>query len=88
MDLENMKEQIYYKILPTKKPNMPTIQANIAGKKLLLYSKYDPNRDSKAFADKVYEESVDNYLIYGLGLAYHVDALLELLGNKKYHIYI
>lgn len=85
-----MKESTHYKLLPTKKPNMPTIQSSIGDKKLLLYSKYDPSRDSKAFAEKVYDEEVSNYLIYGLGLAYHIEALEELIknNNKNYHIYV
>lgn len=79
-----------FSLIPTKQSNMPTIQATIDNKSFFLYSKYNPNRDSKAFAEEIYDENVEVYLIYGIGLGYHINALEELIktNGKKYHIYI
>lgn len=62
-----------FTLIQTKQPSKPTIQPVIDGNKYLLYSKYNPTRDSKAFAEKHYSEHVENYLIYGLGLGYHIN---------------
>lgn len=77
-------------LIPTKQLNMPTIQANTGEKTILLYSKYNPNRDADAFAEEVYDEDTENYLIYGLGLGYHINSLEDRINAKgnKYHIYI
>lgn len=77
-------------LILTKQPEMPTVQANIDGKSYLLYSKYNPSRDSNVFAEEAYDESVKKYLVYGLGLGYHINELEDLVsGNcKNYHIYV
>lgn len=77
-------------LITTKQPNIPTIQVTINNKSFFLYSKYDPNRDSKAFAEEVYDEDVETYLIYGLGLGYHIKELEDLINvnSKSYHIYV
>ncbi len=77
-------------LISTKQRNMPTIQATIDNKSYIFYSKYDPSRDSKAFAEEVYDKNIENYLIYGLGLGYHIGALEKLIKSKdnNYHIYI
>ncbi len=76
------------KLIPTKEENMPTIEATIGGKKIYLYSKYDPNRDTLAFAESIYNEETKDYLIYGIGLGYHIDALVDLIHRDDYHIYV
>ncbi|NLY45154.1 MAG: motility associated factor glycosyltransferase family protein [Tissierella sp.] len=79
-----------YKIIETKIPNTPTIQAILGEKSFYLYSKYDPMRDSNIFAEEEYDENVDNYLVYGLGLGYHIRQLENRLKEKNhnYHIYV
>lgn len=79
-----------YILIPTKQPNKPTIQATLDNKNYLLYSKYNPTRDSQAFAEESYDENVENYLVYGLGLGYHINELEDLIitNSKDYHIYI
>ncbi|MFA7689035.1 MAG: 6-hydroxymethylpterin diphosphokinase MptE-like protein [Bacilli bacterium] len=79
---------INIKLISTKENHMPTIEANVEGKSLYLYSKYNPKRDSQAFAEAAYEKGVNNYLIYGLGLGYHINSLVKLIGNEDYHIYV
>lgn len=77
-------------LLPTKQLNKPTIQVIIDNKTYMLYSKYNPIRDSQAFGEEYYDENIENYLVYGLGLGYHINELENLIikSNKDYHIYI
>ena len=42
---------------------MPTVQSIMGDKSYFLYSKYDPIRDSKIFAEEEYDENVDCYLV-------------------------
>lgn len=79
-----------YTLILTKQSNMPTIQADVDNKSFLLYSKYNPIRDSKAFAEEVYDENAEIYFIYGLGLGYHINELEDKINanSKSYHIYV
>lgn len=77
-------------LIPTKQLNMPSIEATIDGRRFSIYSKYNPLRDSKIFANENYDQDADDYLIYGLGLGYHINELEDLIkANKRdYHIYV
>lgn len=88
--MPSTKKDKTYTIIETKIPNVPTVQAILGEKSFLLYSKYDPMRDSKIFAEEEYDESVDSYLVYGLGLGYHISQLEDLIKENKpnYHIYV
>lgn len=85
-----MEKRQSLQLISTKEQNRPTVQSTIGEKRILLYSKYNPTRDSKIFADEAYDGNAENYLIYGLGLGYHIYELENLLhiNCKKYHIYI
>lgn len=85
-----MSNKLTLTLIPTKQPNMPTIQATIEDKSYFIYSKYYPIRDSKIFAEECFDKNVGNYMVYGLGLGYHINELEDLIkaNNKKYHIYI
>jgi hypothetical protein len=87
---KNMLNNQKLELISTKQPNMHTVKATIDNKSYLFYSKYDPNRDSKAFAEEIYDRNIENYLIYGLGLGYHINLLEDLINanGKSYHIYV
>ncbi|MBU5436661.1 DUF115 domain-containing protein [Tissierella sp. MSJ-40] len=85
-----MPEKMNLTLITTRHIDMPTIQVEVDNKKYFLYSKYNPIIDSKAFAEETYDRNIENYLIYGLGLGYHINELENLIkvNNKNYHIYI
>lgn len=85
-----MKTTENYMLLQTKQLNKPTVQVIKSNKKILLYSKYNPIRDSRAFAEETYDINTENYFIYGLGLGYHINELEDILikQDKNYHIYV
>ncbi|MFA5577633.1 MAG: 6-hydroxymethylpterin diphosphokinase MptE-like protein [Tissierellaceae bacterium] len=76
------------KVIPSKIENMPTIEVSLAEKRVYLYSKYNPSRDSRIFAEDLYREGSGLYLVYGLGLGYHIDALVDLIDRDDYHIHV
>lgn len=58
-----------------------------AQKKLYLCSRIDPKKEAKEWAEHVYDASVKCFIIYGIGLAYHIEALRERLdGNQKIYV--
>lgn len=87
---ETSLSDMNYKLLPTKQQGMSTIQVTIGNNNYLLYSKYNPIKDSRAFAERCYDYSTENYLVYGLGLGYHINELENLIITKgrNYHIYV
>lgn len=44
-----------------------------------LCSQFDPINEAKIWAKKNYDRERKSFLIYGLGLGYHIEALLELI---------
>lgn len=47
-----------------------------------IYSKYDPRNDAYKFINKEYEKNATGYFLVGLGLGYHLEALLMLDKSK------
>lgn len=85
-----MDNNTKYVLISTKETNRPTVQVIINYNKYLLYSKYNPTRDSKIFAEEFFDKNIENYLVYGLGLGYHINELEDLVikVGKKYNIYV
>ena len=54
---------------------------------ILLCSKFNPVQEGKNWAKAVYNDHKDIFVVYGLGLGYHIVGLLELL-NPKQSIYV
>lgn len=48
-----------------------------------IYSKYNPVKDASKFIEKEYDYNSKGYILVGLGLGYHLEALLELEFKKK-----
>ncbi len=47
------------------------------GRKVLLHSRYDPEREAQQWCDQLECKERDVILLYGLGLGYHVKPLLS-----------
>lgn len=73
-----------YEVMETK-IGMPTIQVinvdsdHLRSEKFLIHSKYDPYKAECSFAEKNADLDCKNLIIYGLGLGYHIELLLERL---------
>lgn len=82
------------KIIPNKntyeiikiKTNQSTIKVNQEDKSYFLHSKYNPNREAKNIAEENYDKSIKNYIVFGLGFGYHVEELITMAPNAKFHI--
>lgn len=53
---------------------------------LYLCSKNDPEIEAKRWCDVFYDEYIEHFFVYGMGLGYHIKALLDKLkpGQKLY----
>lgn len=47
-----------------------------------IYSKYKPRCDAEAFIQKEFDKNAAGYFLVGLGLGYHLEAILKLAGEK------
>lgn len=82
------------KIIPNKntyeitknKTNQSTVKINQKDKSYFLHSKYNPNREAKNIAEKNYDESIENYIVFGLGFGYHVEELITMDPNANFYI--
>jgi hypothetical protein len=59
---------------------LPTVRVSTpAGRPLFLHSRYDPMAEARKFVDAIDCEKAWCFVIGGLGMGYHVQALLERL---------
>jgi hypothetical protein len=75
-----------YEIIRTKS-SYPTLRINDKGKQYYLHSKYDPIKEAEKFAEEKYEKGIHNYIVYGFGLSYHLQKLLEKDREIKLYVY-
>lgn len=52
-----------------------------------IYSKYHPVEAAHKFIQAEYDDSVDSYLLIGLGLGYHLKSLMNFAKGKKIIVY-
>lgn len=67
-----------YKIVKAKN-NDYTLMKN----GLYLYSKYRPIQDAENFIEKEFNDEADSYILIGLGLGYHLLALVKRVNSLK-----
>lgn len=65
--------------------NLPTIEVSKNGKKILLHSSYDPQKEAKEFigAQNIPLECAI-IIVLGIGLFYHIDEILKKISNNTY----
>ncbi len=56
----------------------PTLRCIIGGQGRYLHSNNDPVAEGMLLAQEYYHEKQEHYIVYGLGLAYHIEALSRL----------
>lgn len=54
---------------------------------LSIYSKYRPFEDARQWINSEFDYSFSNYLLIGLGLGYHLEALSDLEKEKPIYVY-
>lgn len=74
-----------YEIIKTR-TNQFTLKINQNNKSYFLHSRYNPIREAKNIAEENYNESVKNYIIFGLGFGYHVEQLMLMARNANFLI--
>src|SRR5699024_10645670 len=74
-----------YEIIKTK-TNQSTLKIKDKDKSYFLHSKYNPSREAENIARENYEESIENYIIFGLGFGYHVERLMAMAPSANFYI--
>lgn len=69
--------------IETAKNGTPTLKVN----DIYLYSKYYPEKDVLKWAESELDFTASGYVLVGLGLGYHLKALLEKAVNKPIAVY-
>ncbi len=69
--------------ISTAKNGEATLQLN----NIAIYSKYRPREDAKRWVSSEIHQDVPHYLLIGLGLGYHLQALDNLIVEKKITVY-
>ncbi|MET4560704.1 hypothetical protein ABIA69_001848 [Lysinibacillus parviboronicapiens] len=75
-------------LLPSK-IGVPTLQVEVANKKVLLHSKYNPVQEAERFIESQCEkiEEAEHIILYGGGLGYFVQAFIEKYPEKLVSVY-
>jgi len=68
--------------LSIKVQNTPSGDNTVRFKNILIHSMYDPVKEGETFAEKVTTGS--QVCLYGFGLGYHIDPLLEKIGPSGF----
>lgn len=66
----------------TCRNGLPTARIDLGSKQLLLHSSYNPEQEALRQVEPLSLEEGDVVLIYGLGLGYHVKAILNKIGSR------
>ncbi|RXJ02278.1 DUF115 domain-containing protein [Anaerobacillus alkaliphilus] len=74
-----------YEILPTK-TGLPTVKLKQNDKTIFIHSQYNPMNEASVFAEANYKSDIRTYIVYGLGLLYHIEALLNIDSSIKVYI--
>jgi hypothetical protein len=75
-------------IIQTNGDYNPTLVISRNGKQEFIHSKYDPNNEAERWMGQY--ESLEDYnhvLIYGIGLGYHIDALIKKFPTIRFSIF-
>jgi len=81
--VENINEKnLLYSVLPTKK-DTPTIEIIHNGKKIIIHSRIDPIKEAKRFIQSNTTGNEDIIVVFGLGLGYHIEELINRKSESK-----
>jgi len=64
-------------VLSSKKGALTAIVQSV-----LLHSRYDPEKEAQSFAQTAGVHAGDFVIVYGFGLGYHIEALLDVIGPQ------
>ena len=66
---------------------LPTVKCNYSGKEFYLHSNNNPQYEAIIIANSWYNEDKHKYIIYGLGLGYHISQLSEIDSYIEIDVY-
>jgi len=72
---------------PTRLDNYPTLCVHRGNRSYYLHSRYDPLREAQTIVDNIDAEDYEHVIFYGIGLGYHIQALLNKYPHLSFSIY-
>lgn len=77
-DLRTLRFDSLHYIIEDTNQGCPTLKCVTENQSCYLHSNNDPVVEGLLLAKEYYKEELDHYTVYGLGLAYHIEALQQL----------
>ncbi len=77
MAVEETFDAEHYRIEDTE-IGFPTLKVIDEKGEYYLHSNYDPKAEAREVAREYFKEELESYTVYGLGLAYHIEALSKM----------
>jgi hypothetical protein len=74
-------------MLEATSSGLPTLSLKINGYKYYLHSNKNPHMEAYYLARSWAEDDMKSYVIYGLGLGYHILELADVLGHCRIEVY-
>jgi len=71
-----------YNITTSRSGNATLSRVSLDGTKRFLHSKYNPTQEAAQFIDTVYSDESTNYILFGLGLGYHLNDLHKRVSTQ------
>ncbi|MFC4387029.1 motility associated factor glycosyltransferase family protein [Gracilibacillus marinus] len=78
-----------FALVELTKSGLHNIIVNKNDKQMSVHSKYDPEKEAKAIANKYMDEleDYDHIFFYGAGMGYHIREIMSLAPNKEFTVY-
>ncbi len=80
--IKNAPNDNQYNITTSRSGNASLSRVSLDGTKKSLHSKYDPTKEATQFIDTVYSDESSNYILFGLGLGYHLNDLHKRVSSQ------
>ncbi|MCK9223913.1 MAG: DUF115 domain-containing protein [Candidatus Muirbacterium halophilum] len=79
----NIKKENYDIELVDTNSEEKSLKIKIDGRELLIHSKREPLKEASRFVDKILHSDGNFFVVYGMGLGYHVSQLYEKVIKKR-----
>lgn len=76
-----------YEVLSAKNGQV-SLKANINGKSIFMHSSYDPGKEAKKIVGDHSLNDSDIVFVFGLGLGYQLQEIIQKAANKKAHVVV
>ena len=80
--IKNAPNDNQFNITTSRSGSATLSRVSLDGTKRFLHSNYDPTQEAAQFIDTVYSDESTNYILFGLGLGYHLNDLHKRISTQ------